>query len=284
MSFIRVLLGTVIAVASAGCGGGSGGGSSTPPAAAVPPPVSVTPPPPPSTAVAVGTAGIFDVNYGQFRGVYTLLDNGNFYGIHFVNTSTLAGHPHGLLTKPDSYTSPEKISWANFIDDAAQVGAQEQAGMFGRTFSAAALNVAISGSMGSFTASTTQQKTWGSDVKTLYFDALPIATIAGNYKGTMRTAGFAHQQETVTVMTVGSNGTFAVTAAGCDFTGTLAQHGTTGVFDATAQTAGAGCAFSGALSGVVTPIAVATGNVPTLAFQLDSADNTKSAVFIVTKS
>ena len=84
-------------------------------------------------------------------------------------------------------------------------------------------------------------------------------------------------------MAVDANGGFTVTAAGCNFTGTMAQHGATGVFDATAQTSGSGCNFSGALTGVVTPIAVAAGNVPTLAFQLDSADNAKSAVFIVTK-
>ena len=285
MSLFKITLATAVGLMSAGCGGG-GSGTSTPPAVVVAPPtppVPPAPPTPPSTAVAVGTAGIYDVNYGQFRGVYTLLDNGNFYGIHFVAGAGLAGHPHGLLTKSDSYASPEKISWANFIDDANQVGAQEPAGMFGRTFSTAALNVAIRGSMGSFNATTTQQKTWGSDVKTLYFDALPIATVAGNYTGTMRTAGFAHQQENVTVMAVAGNGAFTVTAAGCNFAGNMTQHGTTGVFDATAQTSGTGCNVIGSFSGVVTPISIAAGNVPTLAFQLNSADNTKTAVFIVTK-
>lgn len=275
MSISKVLFAAAFGVLVTGCGGGGSGGSS--------PPAAVTTPPAVSGGVPVGTAGIYDVNYGQFRGVYTLLDNGKFSGIHYVG-STLAGHPHAMLTKPDSYTSPEPISWANFIDDAGQVGAQEPAGMFGRTFSAAALNVAIQGSMGSFTASATQQKMWGSDSKTLYLDALPIATIAGNYKGTMRTAGFSQQQESVTTMGVDSAGRFTVTAAGCDFVGTLTQHGQTGVFDVTAQTSGTGCNFSGALVGVVTPIAIAAGNIPTLAFQLDSADNAKSVVFVVTKS
>lgn len=278
MSIRKIFCTTAFGVALGGCGGSSGT-STAPTTAGATPPVPVT-----STAVAVGTAGVYDVNYGQFRGVYTLLANGDFYGIHFVGGSTLAGHPHGLLSKADTYNAPEPISWANFIDDTNQIGAQERAGMFGRTFTAAVLNVAISGSMGSFTTTATQQKTWGSDVKTLYFDALPISTVAGSYSGVLRTVGFAHQQESVIGFVIDGSGGFTVTAVGCNFVGTMTQHGTTGIFDGSAQSSGLGCNYVGTLKGVVTPIAIAAGNIPTMAFQLDSIDNQKSAVFIVTKS
>ena len=252
-----------------------GGGGSPAPAPA---------PAPAPTPAAVGTAGVYDVNYaGQFRGVYTLLDDGSFHGVHFVDGEGLAGHPHGLLTAGNSVGTPQPISWANFIDDAAQVGAQEPAGRFGRSFDASGLHVFTQGSMGSFTATATQQKQYGDgSSKTLYGDPIPMSTLAGTYSGILRTVGIATPEQQVDGFVIDAGGALGVTAAGCTFTGTLARHGATGIFDAPLQAGGAGCRLAAAMSGIVTPLSV-VGGKPQLAVQLDSADNAQTAVFIVAK-
>ncbi len=253
------------------CGGGGGGSA--------PPPVATQDPVKP-----IGAAGVFDVNYNQFTGVYTFLENGEFYGLHFV-AGELAGHPHGKLTKAATDASKESIAWANFIDDAAKVGAQEPAGMFGRAFSGTTLNVSISGSMGSFTATTSKQSpyTTGSS-KTLFADALPLPVLAGGYTGIVRTAGFGKPMEQVSAFTIGASGAVSASVAGCSLTGNITQHGSTGIYDAQMATGGgASCGWAGALKGIVVPLVV-LGNTQTLAFQVNSLDNKMSVVFIVTKN
>lgn len=260
-----ISLASLFAALSACGGGGDSGG---------------TPPPPPP----IGTAGIFDVDYGQFTGVYTMLDDGRFYGMHFVNGGgMLAGHPHGPLSTNNSTHSRERIAWANFIDDVLQTGTQEQAGVFGRTFNPSTLDVSITGSMGSFSATATRQKTWGSDdTHTLYNDAIPLASLAGNYSGIVRTVGIATPQQSVTGFALGADGHWSITAAGCHFEGTLAQYRSTGVYEAEATTSGDGCHFTGPLAGVLMPTSYANG-VPRLGLQLDTADNAQTAVFLLNK-
>ncbi len=267
LAAVAALMATVAA-----CGGGS--------SASAPAPTPVPAPPPAS----VGTAGVFYVNYaGQFNGVYTFLDDGNFYGVHFVDGVGLAGHPHGLLSAANSVGAPQPISWANFIDDAGQVGAQEPAGKFGRTFDAAGLHVFIQGSMGSFSATATAQRPYGDgSSKTLYGDPIPMATLAGTYSGVLRTVGIDTREQPVAGLAIDAGGVVGVTVGACTFTGTLAPHGKTGIFDAPLQTSGSGCGLNAAMSGIVTPLSV-IGGKPELAVQLDSADNAQTAVFVVTK-
>jgi hypothetical protein len=266
--YSKLLFGATFLSMLAACGSGGGDAAATTNAA----------------PASIGTAGVFDVNYGLFTGVYTMLDDGRFYGIHFVNSgSTLAGHPHGLLSSTNSTSSREPIAWANFVDDVDQVGAQEAAGVFGRTFVPSALNVSITGSMGSFTATSTQQKTWGgSDTHTLYGDAIPMATLAGAYSGFVRTVGISRGQQVIGSLQIGADGTLAITATGCDFAGTITPHGNTGVFDVHVLASGTDCSFTAALNGIVTPLSF-IGNVPNLAIQLDTDDNVQTAVFVVTK-
>lgn len=261
------------------CGGGGGGGSSTSePAAAV-----VTPPS--AVGVPIGTAGVFDVNYGQFKGVYTFLDDRSFYGIHLLLGGTLAGHPHGPLSAANSVTALEPIGWANFIDDANKVGAQEPSGVFGRTFNPTSLNVSISGSMGTFKATASAQRTqFAGSTKTLYNDPIPLSVLAGSYQGLVRTAGINQPQQNVTGFTIGATGAYTVTVVDCTITGNLVQHGATGIFDTQAITSGANCKLNPALKGIVTPLSLPSNNLPQLAFQLNSADNAHTAVFIITKS
>ena len=242
--------------------------------AATPPPVKES-----AAPVAVGTAGIYDVDFGQFAGVYTLLDDGEFYGLHFLG-DTLAGQPHGQLSPDNTALAKEPIAWANFVDDGRRVGSMEKAGVFGRTFSDTDLTAAISGSMGSFSAKATAQKAWepGSG-KSLYLD--PIGDVSGSYTGNLRTVGIQKQQEAVKDLRIDGD-SFTVEASGCTFEGTLTPYQSTGVFRLTATTSGADCLLQPELSGIVTPLSVVDG-VPQLAFQLDSADATQAAVFIVTR-
>ena len=152
-----------------------------------------------------------------------------------------------------------------------------------RTFTSAKLQVSISGSMGDFQANALAQKTWGSgDDHTLWGNPIPMATMAGSYGGRVRSAGLSLPQQTLGVFTIDAGGNFATTVLGCSFAGTLVPHGSTGVFEVAATAIGAACGFRGALTGIVTPMSFVSG-VPVLGLQLDTADNTQTAVFILTK-
>jgi hypothetical protein len=261
-----------VALLLAACGGGGGGAT-----------VAVSSGQ--SSAAQIGSAGVYDVNYGydQFSGVYTLLENGEFYGMHFI-TTLLVGHPYGVLKLQPTINAPEPIIWANFVDDAKKLGTFEQDPVFGRSFSASSLVVGLSSPMGDFHAVANRQKAYAEgSTKTLYGDPLPLSTLAGGYSGYMRTAGFAHALDQVRTFAIDATGHVASSAAGCDFNGTMRQHGSTGIFDVTMQTSGTGCGYVGALKGIVTPLGVIDG-IPKLGFQIHSADNWHAAVFIVTKS
>lgn len=272
MQLSKMILAISLLTSLAACGGG-GSVTSAQPVAKNPDPIT-----------PIGTAGVFDVSYGQFTGVYTFLENGDFYGMHFVSGSTLAGHPHGALTANNSTSALEAISWANFIDDMNQVGAQESDGRFGRTFSPTTVSLSISGSMGSFTSSSSKQKTYSaSDSKSLYKDPLAMSVMAGTYAGMMRTVGANLPKQNVTDFVIDSSGNFTVTAVGCKFAGKLVQHGVTGIFDVQADLSGSNCHLKTPMKGIITPLSV-SNNLPQLGVQLDSVDNSHTAVFIVTKS
>ncbi len=277
MNGSRMAMVAAMMSALSACGGGGGGSAPAP----APPPAPVPVPSPP--AAPLGTAGIFNVNYGQFYGVYTFLDNRQFSGVHFVSGGILAGHPHGMLGASNSTSNRDSIAWANFIDDTHQWGAQEPTGLFGRTFTDTALSVSISGSMGAFTATATAQAGWGDGSgKTLYGDPIALADAAGTYAGILRTVGLEQVQQNASGVSLDATGHWSATVALCTFTGTLVQHGSTGVYDAQAVTSGSNCGFAPTLAGLMTPLAWNAGK-PQWALQLDSDDNTQTAVFILTK-
>lgn len=276
MNVVKMGGAMMLAWAMVACGGGGGGAA----VAAVQPPVMPGSQPPLS-----GSTGVFDVNYGQFSGIYTFLDNGEFYGVHFVGGgATLAGHPRGVLGAANSVSHLEHISWANFIDDAHMVGKQEADGQFGRSFSTSELAVKIAGSMGTFSATTSVQRGYGDgSAKSLYGDPLPLATLAGTYKGIQRTVGLAQPLQNVGDFVLDAGGNFSTTVLDCTYKGKLVQHGSSGIFDVLAQVSGVHCNMNDTLKGIVTPLSY-VGGVARLAVQLDSPDQTQSAVFIVTKS
>ncbi len=275
MTLSKVMLALLFTSGLVACGGG---GSSSAPA-----PVVVLPVPPVVPITPFATAGVYDVFYGQFHGTYTFLDNGEFYGLHFVNGSELAGHPRGLLSAANTVTNRESIAWANFIDDALQVGQQEAAGVFGRTFGASDLKVSITGSMGTFTASASTAKLYGDGSnKTLYGDPIALTALAGSYHGTIRTAGIAKPKEAIASFAIDATGNVTASAVACTFNGKMIQHGTTGIFDLQLAAAGVGCTLNPVLKGVVTPMSF-VGGVAQLAVMVDSLDKMHSAVFMVTK-
>lgn len=240
-----------------------------------------------TTTTAGGTAsatGIYDVGYGQFRGTYALLDDGRFFGVHFVGNDTLAGHPYGKLSSANSVTNKEPISWANFIDDVAQVGSMENDPRFGRSASQGKLDVALSSGMGNFSATITDAKTWGDgSAKTLYKDAIPLATLAGSYGGFIRSVGISEPRTQTSGFTIDATGQVSTTAGNCNFAGKISQYGNTGVYELQWTISGAGCKFSAPQTGIVMPISMAGGK-PVLIFMSHNADASQTAVFRATHS
>jgi hypothetical protein len=237
--------------------------------------------PAPAASVApqpVGTAGVYDVDFGAFTGIYTLLDDGRFYGLHFVGEG-LAGHPFGQLSDGDTALTPEPIAWANFIDDARTVGAMETAGVFGRRFTDAEVKFVISGSMGRFADGAESQRPWyPGSAESLYND--PIDSMVGAYSGFVRSAGLELTMEDVSGLVIDDTGHFTVSALTCEFEGDLAQYGATGVF--TARVTASGCDLQSNLEGIVVPLSIVDG-VPQLAFELNTVDARQSVVFIVSR-
>ncbi|SMC26216.1 hypothetical protein SAMN02745857_02427 [Andreprevotia lacus DSM 23236] len=245
-------------------------------------PAAATPAAPSVPLTPLGTAGIYDVRYGQFSGVYTLLDDGHFSGVHFI-AGRLVGHPHGQLSTANSVDHLEPIAWANFIDDYAQVGAQETNPSFGRSFDATELKVTIKGGFGTFSTSQQEQKTYAmDDNRSLYAQAAPLATLAGNYSGYLRTVGIGKPAEDFKSFQLGSDGHFTVQAVDCSFDGQLTPYKNTGVFEVKVNTAGTQCKLAGQLAGLVTPLQIQASGTR-LAVQLDDASNAQTAVFILAR-
>jgi len=250
-----------------------GGGGDSP----APAPVQAPAPGPAPAA----TAGIFAVDYGQFSGIYTFLDDNRFSGVHVIDGIGLAGHPHAKLTATNSLSARESISWANFIDDAAEVGAQEPHGVFGRSFEGGGVEVSITGSMGTFHAKATTQMLYGDGSgKTLYGNPVALSVAAGAYTGYVRTVGIGQTRQGLTGATIDATGHVALAVADCAYAGTLVQHGSTGVYDAQVSASGSGCSFHGPLTGLLVPTAF-DGRQASWALELDTADNTRTAVFIL---
>lgn len=255
-----------------------GGGGDESPAPAAPPAPAPAPVPTPTAGV---TAGIFAVNYGQFSGVYTFLDGDRFSGVHFVSGFGLVGHPHATLAPTNSIFARDSISWANFVDDQSELGAQESRGVFGRSFDGAGVDVSITGSMGSFSARATGQLLYGDGSgKTLYDNPIALSIAARNYIGYVRTVGIGQTRQALTRATIAASGQIDLAVSDCAYAGTLTQHGSTGVYDAQVNASGAGCRFSGALTGILTPLGF-DGTLPDWALELDTVDNVQTAVFIL---
>lgn len=228
-------------------------------------------------------AGIFDVNYGQFYGTYAFLENGKFYGIHYVGSNVLAGHPRGTLPADSADNNRTAIAWANFIDDGGRLGAQELNPSFGRTFNAGNVDVSISGGFGLFSTSSGNQKPWISgSSSTLYFDPIPLGTLAGSYDGVMRSVGIEEPIQDVTGLRLDASGNFSIIVSNCTYTGLISQYGSTGVYDASATVSGSECAMATTLTGLFMPISY-ENEMPEIALMLNSDDEEYTAVFVVNK-
>lgn len=207
--------------------------------------------------------------------------------MHFVSTSTLAGHPHGHLSDTNSTTKKDHIAWANFVDAANGFGFQEPNGMFGRTLNPTFLSVSITGLSAApttvFSANVSAQKTYSNtDTRTLYNNPVSFTDMAGSYTGIMRTVGINMPMQNVTDFSITNTGSFSVTSVNCTFTGTLVQHGSTGVYETQVATSGASCTLANPMKGILLPLSVTNSGMQ-LALQLDDLNNVQSAVFIINK-
>ncbi len=268
---------TTVLVLLLGCGGGP---ASTPAPAQQTAAVG-----PEAIKIPIGTAGIYEVNYGNFQGIYTFLEDGRFSGIHYVlnnlNGKTLLGHPYATLNATNSVEFPDDITWANFVS--AEQGEFDSRAKFSRVFGSTVLKVEIGGSLvGHLRASTDHQLSYfyGSP-KSLYLDAIPLAAMAGNYHGYVRTVGNATPKGELDDFTIEADGRFHANGSGCRFDGNLVQYRNKGVY--TVRASVGGCQLQAALSGLVTPLSYDQGKLE-LAIALDSDDRAHSAVLIVEKS
>ncbi|MGX5203218.1 hypothetical protein [Aliikangiella sp. IMCC44632] len=224
--------------------------------------------------------GIYDVDYGQFQGTYAFLDNGDFYGVHYVDAE-LAGHPRGNLPQDNSFENKTPIAWANFIDY-QQVGQQEPNAIFGKTgHTEGGLKVAIRGTFGEFVATTHGQRAWASgSEKSLYFDPALLSDISGDYTGILRTVGIQESITDVNSLTIDPAGNFSVTVNTCTYTGTLTQYADKGVYQAFATASGNECEMTSALAGLLMPSQITAERI-TLILMLNSSDQEDTAVFLV---
>ena len=257
--------------------------TSTPSPTGVP---TVTPEPTsePTAIPEIAGPGIYSVNYGQFSGVYALLDDNRFFGIHYVvNNTILAGHPRGELTDANSVTSRDTIAWANFIDDAEQLGVQEPNPNFGRTFIPGGVEVRIQGSFGTFSTTAIGQRPWSenSDL-TLYDVPKPVAELSGTYSGELRTVGISEPRQTFTAFSLDDVGNYAVESGSCTYTGVITPLGATGLFETSATASGNDCSMVPTLSGILLPLEYSASNTE-LAFLLNNDEQTHTAVFVVSK-
>ncbi len=270
MNILNMLTVTSLFLCLSACGGGS----------------SNPKPDPPTRDAPSGDAleaGIFDVNYGQFYGTYAFLENGEFYGIHYVGSKILAGHPRGTLPVDNAVSNRTAIAWANFIDDGGMLGAQEANPSFGRTFNAGNVDVSISGGFGLFSTNSGNQKPWVSgSSSSLYFDPIPMTSLAGNYDGVMRSVGIDEPIQNVTGLTLDASGNFSAIVSNCTYTGLISQYGSTGVYDASATASGSECTMATTLTGLLMPISY-ENEMPEIALMLNSSDEEYTAVFVINK-
>lgn len=244
------------------CGGGTA-------VAAPPVPEAIATPP-----RAAGGVGVYDINYGRFMGVYTFLDNGDFYGLHIYydqNGPLILGHPYAHLASTNDLDHPTALTWANFVDDDYRVGMIDRQGALGREFAADGLHVhLISATVGDAAAVAQFQKMWtdGSS-QSVYGNPIPTAQLAGAYAGYWRSAGLGERRRDLESFSIAPDGKVQGSSVGCTVQGQMRQHGNTGIFDAELQATGGPCGPGLALTGIVTPLAYAQGKA-TLAFQVHS--------------
>ena len=272
-SFRVFLILSTLVVLSA-CGGGS-------PSTNAPDRATVNPE---YKEIAASLVGIYDVDYGSFQGVYTLLEDGRFSGIHYFQDLDPVGQPFTDLLPGEVSSLVRKTHWANF-GAGNGLGVMESGVHFNRSLdSSGVLHVDISSrDIGFHEASAKAQKTYArGSSQTLYFDPIPMSVLAGIYRGRSRSAGLSTPTVDLEDFSLSAQGVFAVSAGGCAYSGQLSQVGKTGVFNVAALAKGSACKVNSGLSGIVTPLSLVDGKA-SLGLQLVNEDSSQSMVFVLQK-
>lgn len=265
-----IALGAVLSMLGA-CGGG---GSGAPQAVAKP---ASTPTTTPKTAALVGVGttgyagvqGMFDVDYGGGLVInYTFLETGEYFGIDYYNGPL--GLSHGALTSTGSTVSTTQAGYYNTGQSPGNGGAL-QIGSANGTYTAPALAFHVKGTVIDVSGSATGPKTYSAtDATTLYDNPVSLATLAGSYDGFLLKLGKGVPtviREQFTGLTLAADGTYTAVVGSCTFSGTMAQHGSTAAFDATATVSGSGCSIAGEHKGIVAPQKISAAET-ILGFQL----------------
>ena len=266
----KTLLMTAICVGLSACGGGD----------TLPSAPKTDEKNPALIQIPASLVGIYDVDFGLFRAVYTLLDDGRFSGFHYTADYSIVSQPHTSYTPAFATTVLRPVSWAIF-----SAGFVESSVSFNRQLNNGVLNFDIaSGGIGPFNANAKIQKTYNSNSsKTLYFDPISMSILAGNYLGEVRSVGIQTPTLAVNDFVLDNTGNFTVTSATCTFKGKLIQHGTTGIFNLQVQTTGDTCGYKGPLLGILTPLTL-INDKPRLALQMATEDGSQATVFIIQKT
>jgi hypothetical protein len=168
--------------------------------------------------VPASVVGIYDVNFGGFLGVYTLLDDGRFSGIHYVNNFSIVGSPHSNLVPAINSETILPITWSNFAAGGG-MGAFERGSRIFRSVNNGTLTFELSSAdLGTFTSQVKRQKTYdASSSKTLYFDPIPLSTLTGTYSGEGRSVGFQETVQPASDFLLDGSGNFTLTYGKCRF-------------------------------------------------------------------
>ena len=230
------------------------------------------------TFAYTGPQGVYDEQTSDFLSIVTLLDTGEVYGMDIIGSS-VAGFYHGSATASGGQIAAPGMTEFNAMD-----GGYVQSASLSGTFAGSALNVTLGFEFGRYQAAASGQRTLGAgDNRAIYTTPTPLSALAGSYMGQFSTVGTTlPQYPSLSSFTLGADGSFNASAAGCSFAGTIAQRGGTGVFDAAASVTGSACPLAGTMRGLVTPLTIA-GSLTRLGFQLISVDQTASAMFYIAK-
>ncbi len=224
--------------------------------------------------------------FGAYTEYATVLDNGQFWSFAIDNTYGInySTMQVGTLTASGStYASSNTEIYLLGTHQPPVVETLSGVSFSAPTFSDT-VGTSVFGTAYVYNQSGTALTYSATDSHTVYDNPLALSTLAGTYVGSSYgvTTSAGNVIEPMTSFSIASDGTYTGVTATCTYAGKLTQHGKTGVFDQTMTGTGSSCAFSGAMQGIMIPIAVSSS--PQLVFQMVNSANNLGVWFVVTKS
>jgi len=203
----------ITAAVLAGCGGGGGGSDA--PASATATPAATAP---------TGAEGFYSGTAGPYDFGAVILETGEFWGI-YSSGGVVQGAVHGSSTETAStftgsgydYNLPTQSRTASSFSGTYAPGAS--------------ITGTISSSNTAFTGK----------YDASYLTPATISSITGQWTGNVATAGRVDSGS----FTIDASGAISGRSSSCAYTGTVASHAATAVFDVSVTFAQTGCLFNG---------------------------------------